>query len=166
MAMIAKALVPARRLAMALTPLVLLAACAQPADEQPAGEQTASEEADSEPPSGTAERNGASESIIPAEFKALGTEPFWALTSTGTGTAHSLRYSAPGNIEGTLVTIQEESAAAETRRITGTLDDEPFTLVLTVEQCSDGMSDRDYPFAARIVLGDETLSGCARPVDS
>ena len=156
MTMIAKAPRTAR-LAL-LAPLALLAACAQPASEQvgpPADAKT-----------DVKARNGGSEPVIPAEFKALGTEPFWALTSTGSGTTRTLRYSTPENIDGTLVTVEDETADASIRRISGTLEGEGFTLVLTVQQCSDGMSDRIYPFAAQIVLGERTLRGCARPTDS
>lgn len=157
MAMIAKAPLPARlaiRAAALLAPFALIAACAQPSSQ------------DDAPPADMPERNGTAEPVIPAEFKALGTEPFWALTATGLGTAHSLRFSTPENIDGTLVTIEDESAEGETRRVAGTLDGIPFTVALTVEPCSDGMSDRDYPFAARIAWGGETFRGCARPLDS
>ena len=33
------------------------------------------------------------------------------------------------------------------------------TLIAT--ECSDGMSDRIYPLTARVVIGEETLQGCA-----
>ncbi len=156
MTMIAKAPRTAR-LAL-LAPLALLAACAQPAGEQ-AG-QAVDAKADMKA------RNGGSEPVIPAEFKALGTEPFWALTATGSGTPRTLRYSTPDNIDGTPVTIEDEAADGSSRRIGGTLDGKAFALLLTVEQCSDGMSDRIYPFAAQVVLGEQTLRGCARPTDS
>jgi len=34
------------------------------------------------------------------------------------------------------------------------------TITLTPGACSDGMSDRTYPYVATIALGDETLRGC------
>ena len=40
---------------------------------------------------------------------------------------------------------------------------EPVDIVLVRETCSDGMSDRRYPFAATVTFGRETLRGCAIP---
>ena len=40
---------------------------------------------------------------------------------------------------------------------------QPLDIVLTRETCSDGMSDRRYPFAATVQFAGETLRGCAIP---
>jgi uncharacterized membrane protein len=40
------------------------------------------------------------------------------------------------------------------------LNGEAFTATLTPGDCSDGMSDRTFPFVATIALGEETLRGC------
>ena len=37
----------------------------------------------------------------------------------------------------------------------------PVDITLVRELCSDGMSDKRYPFEATVVLGKETLKGCA-----
>ena len=141
-----------------LAPLALLAACAPPADEQakgPAGDQ---------PRQPAALPNGSqSESLIPAQFKALGTEPFWAITATGSGTNWTLRYSTPENTEGTIIAVEDEAVQPRLRRISGTLDDRPITIELVVGQCSDGMSDREYPYTVQVELPDRTVEGCARP---
>ena len=36
-----------------------------------------------------------------------------------------------------------------------------IVLTLTEGQCSDGMSDRTYPFFAEVVAGIDTYKGCA-----
>ncbi|MES2700146.1 MAG: hypothetical protein V4647_11105, partial [Pseudomonadota bacterium] len=43
---------------------------------------------------------------------------------------------------------------------TGTLQGAQFDLAITPASCSDGMSDRTYPFAVTVQLGDQQLSGC------
>ncbi|WOE75861.1 hypothetical protein [Alterisphingorhabdus coralli] len=44
----------------------------------------------------------------------------------------------------------------------GELSSGPFTLVITPGDCSDGMSDRGYPFVATMQLSeDSTIFGCA-----
>ncbi|PKP63624.1 MAG: hypothetical protein CVT87_03330, partial [Alphaproteobacteria bacterium HGW-Alphaproteobacteria-9] len=42
----------------------------------------------------------------------------------------------------------------------GTMEGAAVTITLTPGVCSDGMSDRTYPYVATIALGDETLRGC------
>ena len=37
----------------------------------------------------------------------------------------------------------------------------PLTVTLTLQACSDGMSDLKYSYAAQVKLGAETLKGCA-----
>ena len=174
MTMIAKA--PERPAApaifAALLPLAVLAGCGQPAGQTSEEEAAAADPAPTAsatpptaPPPEQASAPGDIESQIPANFRALGTEPFWAVTTGGPGTAAGLRYSTPENIEGTEVTIEDERVQPAMRRLTGTMNGKDFSIELTVGQCSDGMSDRVYPFTARIVLDGESLSGCGRPMD-
>ena len=157
-----------RGLAMlaSLAPLCFVAACAQPASEQ--ADQATPREAPSVP-APAAPQDGA-ESQIPASFRALGTEPFWAVISNGTGTGETatgagLRYSTPENIDGTQVMIEDETVQPALRRLTGTMDGKSFAIELTVGQCSDGMSDRVYPYTVRLAIEGESLAGCARPLD-
>lgn len=174
MAMIAKA--PERPAApaifAALLPVALLAGCGQPASQTSEGEAAATDPAPTAsatpltaPPAGQSSAPGDIESQIPANFRALGTEPFWAVTTGNPGTAAGLRYSTPENIEGTAIAVEDELVQPAMRRLTGTMDGKNFTIELTVGQCSDGMSDREYPFTARIVLDGESLAGCGRPME-
>jgi uncharacterized membrane protein len=90
------------------------------------------------------------------DLNALGTEPFWAVTIRADG----LTLSRPG--EDDLRTANAGPVIAQgaaTWAIAG--GPAPFTLRLTEETCSDGMSDRHYAFKAVLVFKDKTLYGCA-----
>lgn len=91
--------------------------------------------------------------------RALGTEPFWgleitpsALTLTGVDRP-ALTAPNPG------ATLQGTTAVYRVQPTNGP----PLEVTLIATECSDGMSDRSYPLTARIVLGNETLGGCASP---
>jgi len=85
-----------------------------------------------------------------------GTEPFWGGETTG----KQLTYSTPDNPEGVEIAIQR-FAGRGGLSLSGRLDGEPFDLTVTAGTCSDGMSDRVYPFVATLLLGDQTRNGCA-----
>jgi uncharacterized membrane protein len=86
-----------------------------------------------------------------------GTEPFWG----GEVTGDQLTYSTPENIDGTLITVSR-FAGRGGLSFSGTLDGAQFDLVLVEGQCSDGMSDRLFPFVATLSIGEsDDLRGCA-----
>lgn len=85
----------------------------------------------------------------------LGTEPFWNITVTGT----TARYSNPDHPEGNEFPV-ERFAGNGGLSFSGSFAGAPVTATLTPGQCSDGMSDRSFPFVATIALGGETLKGC------
>ncbi len=85
----------------------------------------------------------------------VGTEPFWALkVESGEGV-----WTTPDNQPGTRFAVTR-FAGNNGLGFTGTLDGKPFTATLTPGTCSDGMSERRFPFVATIALGGETLEGC------
>ena len=43
----------------------------------------------------------------------------------------------------------------------GALNGNAFDMTVTPGQCSDGMSDRTYPFTVTLKIADETRGGCA-----
>lgn len=96
------------------------------------------------------------DAVAPDEAVTLtGTEPFWnARIKDGTAT-----WTTPDKPEGTAFAVSR-FAGNNGLGFTGTLAGEPFTATLTPGECSDGMSDRRYPYVATIALGGETLSGC------
>ena len=85
-----------------------------------------------------------------------GTEPFWGGESAG-GT---LTYSTPENIDGTTIAV-ERFAGRGGLSLAGQLDGAPFDMAITPGDCSDGMSDRTYPFTATLQVRGEQRNGCA-----
>ncbi|MFO6445993.1 COG3650 family protein [Erythrobacter sp. NE805] len=94
--------------------------------------------------------------VAPSEtVTMLGTEPFWNLRiEGGEGT-----WSTPDNQPGTRLALTR-FAGNNGLGFSGTLGGKPFTATLTPGTCSDGMSDRRFPFVATIALGGETFAGC------
>lgn len=91
-----------------------------------------------------------------ARINFAGTEPFWG----GHVQGEQLLWTTPDNSEGTSV-IVERFAGRGGLSYSGALDAELFTIAITPGNCSDGMSDRTYPFVATVTLGDLLLTGCA-----
>lgn len=85
-----------------------------------------------------------------------GTEPFWG----GEIADGAARYSTPENIEGSQFAVTR-FAGNNGVTYSGTLDGRSFDLMITPGSCSDGMSDRTYPFVATLTLGEEQRNGCA-----
>lgn len=99
-----------------------------------------------------------------AKIKLLGTEPFWGLEIEPAGEAYIARYSAPDNAAGTDFAAAR-FAGNNGLGFNGELDGKTVQIALTPSECSDGMSDRTYPYTATFVLGDVTLFGCGYTSD-
>ncbi len=91
--------------------------------------------------------------------RALGTEPFWAVDVQG----DELVYSGVNRPEQRARVGRVISAGEVVFRGT-TASGVVLTVTLMPSACSDGMSDRVYPFVARVQVGGEHLSGCAGSV--
>ncbi len=97
-------------------------------------------------------------SFLPADVKALGTEPFWNAEITG----GNLTWTTPENLEAGGVTVPVTGAdGAENVLFTATIDGQVLQLLVTPGSCSDGMSDNTYPFTVERTLGEDTVPGCA-----
>lgn len=131
---------------MLLTGLLGLSACA----DHP-GEITR----DTEPFDGIAET---------ATISALGNEPFWSLSVEPRDGGFEATYSTPDDLEGDVFKVSR-FAGNNGLGIGGELDGQPLQLALTPAPCSDGMSDRTYPYTATLAIGDETRFGCAYTSD-
>ncbi|QIQ85303.1 hypothetical protein [Erythrobacter sp.] len=133
---------PAFAAPAALAALVSLAACS--------GDEGDAISRDTQPFSGIAENE---------TIEVTGTEPFWGMTiDQAEGVA---AYSTPENIEGTRFAV-ERFAGNNGLGFTGALDSgEGVTVTITPGECSDGMSDRTYPFTATAEVGERDLRGCA-----
>ena len=85
-----------------------------------------------------------------------GTEPFWG----GETRDGSLTYTTPETPDGTTIAVSR-FAGNSGLGLSGKLGGEAFDMTVTIGACSDGMSDREYPFTVTLRIGEEARSGCA-----
>lgn len=85
-----------------------------------------------------------------------GTEPFWGGEISG----ETLTYTTPEDPDGQTITVRR-FAGMNGLGFSGTLEEKALDLAITPGSCSDGMSDRTYPFTATLRIGTETRNGCA-----
>lgn len=85
-----------------------------------------------------------------------GTEPFWG----GSIVSGSATYSTPEIPDGKKFPV-ERFAGLNGVSFSGKIDATSFDLMVTPGACSDGMSDRTYPYVATLMLGSEKRDGCA-----
>ena len=129
-----------------LAPFAVLAACSDPAT------------APSEPPPAPSVTLGGVDLGQP--LRAIGTEPFWNLQVKGT-TLVLTRPDEPA------LTATGAVLAASSGKATWTAEKATPPVVATLEAgtCSDGMSDRVYPYKAEVKVGDLVLKGCGSLVE-
>lgn len=84
-----------------------------------------------------------------------GTEPFWGGSVSGT----MLTYSTPEDPEGTAIAVERFEGRGGLA-YSGSLDGADFEMAVTPLECSDGMSDRTYPFTITLQIGAEQRNGC------
>jgi uncharacterized membrane protein len=96
--------------------------------------------------------------LLKAEpLRALGTEPFWALDVDGTG----LRFITPEDTSGIRFPPIASTVIADTVVWSGQTERATIEARIWPEKCSDGMSDREYPYASRVTIAGTTYRGCA-----
>ena len=95
--------------------------------------------------------------VFELPMRLVGTEPFWGgriardgITISGADRPDTRFPYRDPVVTGAGARFQSQSAGAF-----------PLEITLVRETCSDGMSDKRYPFEATVVLGKETLKGCA-----
>ena len=92
-------------------------------------------------------------------IRAVGTEPFWSARING----RCVQYSHMEDPKGTRVWARHSRNEAGEFWL-GTLNGKVFQLSLRNETtCSDGMSDKLYPFSVELSIGTELRKGCAEP---
>ena len=84
-----------------------------------------------------------------------GTEPFWGGEIRG----GQLNYTTPENIDGVQIDVIR-FAGRGGLSFSGELAGETLDIAITPGACSDGMSDRSYPFAVTLQIGDDQRMGC------
>lgn len=85
----------------------------------------------------------------------LGTEPFWSFDVKGGEGV----WITPDNQSGTRFAVKR-FAGNGGLGFSGDMGGKALTATLTPGDCSDGMSDRRFPYVATIALGGETFEGC------
>jgi uncharacterized membrane protein len=98
----------------------------------------------------------AAASVVPARLRALGTEPFWSARIDG----DALTYTTPEDQKGQRATLSRRDQASGTE-LSGKLGGAAVHIMVTKRSCSDGMSDRTYPFTVVLTLGSDRREGCA-----
>ncbi|WGV27982.1 COG3650 family protein [Halotia branconii] len=95
------------------------------------------------------------------EFIASGTEPFWSLTVS----KKAIVYSSPNvqkQIFSYVAPLKAEARPADLLRVYRLRGKGNNILIIKkTEICSDGMSDKEYPYSAIFILGNQVLEGCA-----
>lgn len=86
----------------------------------------------------------------------VGTEPFWGGEATGS----KLLYSTVDDADGQTIEVSR-FAGRGGMSLSGELDGQPFDMAVSQAPCSDGMSDRTYPFTVTLKVKGEMRSGCA-----
>ena len=153
-------------LALAAVLIALAPACRQ-AEDQDRTPLAASSESETPAAAAPAAAPSAVRSQAPGQtpFAAIGvdetirftgTEPFWG----GTVSGGELVYSTPENQDGERIAVRR-FAGNNGLGFSGVRGGKPFDMAITPRACSDGMSDRTYPFTVTLKLGDEQRSGCA-----
>ena len=91
-------------------------------------------------------------------LRALGTEPFWALDIDSTG----LRFTTPEDTSGKRFPPNAPSPIAGDTLV-WMAETEMVAIHVRIwrEPCSDGMSDRTYPYTAIVRVAGTTYRGCA-----
>lgn len=138
-----------RRHALALVPLLALAACGPSEDATPIRPEP--------PADAPVATTPAPATDFSRPINALGTEPFWALKIRAEGLAFSEPDRADRNEQNPGARIDGEKATWAGERIEA---------VVTAGVCRDGMSDRAYPFVAVVKVEGRTLNGCATYADA
>jgi uncharacterized membrane protein len=99
-----------------------------------------------------------SERVQVRPMRALGTEPFWNARIYG----RCVTYSHPDDQSGTRIWTRYTAGAGGAGTWSGALGGRRFELRIRPQPgCSDGMSDRRYPFAAELAVAGEQRRGCA-----
>jgi uncharacterized membrane protein len=100
-------------------------------------------------------------SAFPRSLSGVGTEPFWNIEIVDQTVLYSSA-DAPAPRRARL-TRRDTTGVLE---MSGRLDGERLRLTVRRRSCSDGMSDRSYPFTLEVTLGGRDLHGCAHPPDA
>ena len=89
------------------------------------------------------------------EISSNGTEPFWNFQASGT----NLVFMEPGMTTG--ISTETFAISMTQTPTTVSINGSGFDALLTLQTCSDGMSDIVYDYSSQVTKWSETLMGCA-----
>lgn len=95
-----------------------------------------------------------------ASITLAGVEPFWSIDIDPDEDGFIARYSTPENIRGSQFSVSR-FAGNQGLGFNGHLDGVLVQVTITPGECTDGMSDRSYPYTGTVAIGDKTLYGCS-----
>ena len=144
--------------ATALVACVVIAACSSGTNSPSPAPSSSQSAAPTAAPTVATAADTARYSGIAADEKVhfTGTEPFWG----GEVLDGVLAYTTPENQTGDMVAV-DRFDGRNGISFSGQLADMPFVMAVTPGQCSDGMSDRTYPFTVTLQVKGEQRNGCA-----
>jgi hypothetical protein len=100
------------------------------------------------------------EGTLPLRLRCAGTEPFWGV-EVGYGRADANLAFDQRRARLALATPIPAAARPRLWLLPSANPRDPASFLLVERRvCSDGMSERDYPFTVAVRLGDTVLSGC------
>jgi uncharacterized membrane protein len=124
--------------------------------ESPAPTATASTGPAPAPTPTAAANDPGAASVVPTGLRALGTEPFWNARISG----GMLTYSTPEDQKGQRAALTRRDRA-DGVEFSGKLGASAIRIAVSRRTCSDGMSNRSYPFTVVLTLGNDRREGCA-----
>jgi uncharacterized membrane protein len=90
-------------------------------------------------------------------FRLLGNEPFWNLTIDSTG----IRFRTPEDTAGLRFGFTHAVMVGDSLRWNSVGDAGMIEAVVAAAECSDGMSDKVWPYRSRVTIGAQRYTGCA-----
>ena len=102
-------------------------------------------------------------STAPVSYRCTGNEPFWSLDISPEGIVFQSPESPPVTYPYTASKNNDGSLEFNTSLNTSTAKS-TLKVVLTPGDCSDGMSDIQYPYSVEVVRDGQRLRGCAKAI--
>lgn len=96
--------------------------------------------------------------VLAGDLTLIGTEPFWSVVIADATKSTALTRPDAAPVTGEL---PERKATVEGANFTSKAPDGEIRIALKKGKCSDGMSDRSYPYAAEVDWQGQALKGCA-----
>jgi uncharacterized membrane protein len=108
----------------------------------------------------SADRSIAQSSKI-EEFNVVGTEPFWNINISRKGIVYQAMGEKPQKFAYSAPLSAQARPVDKVRVYRFGWKNNNILMLNKVGNCSDGMSDKKYPYAAILMMGNRVVEGCA-----